>query len=51
MDIKSVLNLGSGYLTYLVGICMVVVGVYNSDTRLILEGIGLFGLRRAISNV
>ena len=51
IDLKSILNLGNGYLTYIVAIAMIIVGIYQSDDKLILEGIALFGVRRAISNV
>ena len=47
------LTLFKGKLTYVVGFCMVVAGLYNGlvdgSYDLVLQGLGLLGLRRAFS--
>lgn len=48
---KKLLSFGSGYLTFAVAVAMIIVGIYHADTKLILEGVGLFGVRRAINNI
>jgi len=48
--IKTLLNLGSGYLTIVAGVAAIIYGYYSQDNRLIIEGFAVLGLRRAISN-
>ena len=48
---RKLLNFGAGYLTIVAGLAGIIYGWYTQDNRLIIEGAGLLGLRRAISNL
>ena len=48
MNILEKLN---GCKTYIIGFMMMVVGVYNGDNELILQGVGLITLRSGIKNL
>lgn len=47
--IKTILKATDGYKTYVVGALMILLGIYNSDNQMILEGIGLISLRRGVA--
>jgi hypothetical protein len=48
--IKKVLNFLKGKKTYVVGISMIIVGLYNGNKETVLVGLGMMGLRSAIEN-
>lgn len=51
---KTSLNIFSflqGYKTYIVGLAMIVMGFYNGDYPLILQGIGMMTLRAGIAKM
>mgnify|MGYP001567045478 CR=1 FL=1 len=41
----------SGYKTYLVGIAMIILGYYNSDSQMLMEGIAVITLRQGIAKI
>ncbi len=47
----KLISLLSGKKTYLVGLCMIILGYYNNDERMIMEGIGFITMRQAISKM
>lgn len=47
----NIFNFLSGWKTYIVAVAMVIVGLYQKDTQLVLEGVGLAALRAGVSKV
>lgn len=41
----------SGYKTYIVGAAMIILGIYNSDMKMVMEGLGLITLRQGIAKM
>ncbi len=46
----KVLNFLNGYKTYIIGVAMIIVGVYSKNYEMVGTGLGLMGLRQAIYN-
>jgi len=40
-----------GYKTYIVGIALIIVGLYKQDMQVMLEGLGLITLRAGVSKI
>ena len=51
MSIENIVQSFSGYKTIIVGIAMIIVGMYNSDNALTLQGLGLIALRLGIAKI
>jgi len=49
--IKKIVTLLNGKKTYIIGVAMIIVGVYKGDNQMILEGLGLCTLRAGISKM
>jgi hypothetical protein len=47
----SVFSFLHGYKSYIVGLAMIVLGFYNGDYQLILEGMGMMALRAGIAKM
>jgi len=41
----------SGWKTYIVGIAMIILGFYNNNYELVMEGLGLMALRAGIAKI
>ena len=45
----NIWDLLKGKKSYIIALAMVIVGLYKNDTTLVLEGLGLAGLRNGIT--
>lgn len=50
-ELTNLVNGLEGYKTYVIGLMMVIVGVYNGDNELILQGVGLITLRAGVKKI
>ena len=50
MNIK-ILSFFSGKKTYLIGLAMIILGYYNNDSQMLMEGLAVITLRQGIAKV
>ena len=50
-DFMNVLDYLKGWKTYIVGAAMIIVGLYQSNIELVLDGFGLMALRAGVAKV
>lgn len=48
---ENVIKIIDGYKTIIIGIAMIIVGIYNGDNNLILQGFGLITLRLGVGKI
>lgn len=48
---ENVIKIIDGYKTIIVGMAIIIVGIYNGDNNLILQGFGLITLRLGVGKI
>lgn len=48
---ENVIKIIDGYKTIIVGMAMIIVGIYSGDNNLILQGFGLITLRLGVGKI